>query len=186
MAGAPGTLPSGKFVAIKLIVRDTGTLISGTIPMIEGAQPMPEFFDLPRWSDPSNYPSDYPKKNDSLKIVVGVIDISDSPLRLTASLENVIGIYDLPYTLEPGLTITGVNDKGNVELSFEGSNSTSEMHYANESIHLGPGTIWNSPTISRRSENMTITFPGVGGTEYPITLSFGRSYELDHQGVFNK
>jgi len=187
-AGNSSRLPQGKFVAIELIERDTGTLISGTIPITEGAQPMPEFFDLSRWSNASNYPSDYPPKNESLKIVVGVVSISDSPLHLTASLNRVIGVYELPYTLEPGLTITGVDDTGEVTLSFDGASPavTSSAHYANESIHLNPGATWNSPYVSSRLENTTITFPGVGGTDYPITMSFMRSYELDNKGVFDK
>lgn len=187
IVGNPGSLPPGKFVAIELIERDTGTLVSGTIPMIEGAQPPIAFFDYPRGYNSTDYPSDYPPKNDSLKILVGVVSISESPLRLTTNLNSVKGIYVLPYTLESGLTVTGVDDKGDLTLSFEGASpAATSAHYANESIHLSPGATWNSPYVSGRLENTTITFPGVGGTDYPITMSFMRSYEVDNKGVFDK
>lgn len=72
-------LPSNKFVAMTLIVRDSGEVVSDKTPMSMGAQPMPSFFDYPYGYNASNNPADSPLKNKSLKLFVGVINVNDDP-----------------------------------------------------------------------------------------------------------
>ncbi len=145
--------------------------------MTEGVQPQVAFFDSPE----QQYSSDYPSKNYSLKTLVGVVYKIDSPFHSSASLDHIVGVYNLPYNIEPlpdtsdlGLTITNVDKNGTVELSYE-----------NESFYVEPGSNWTSPIVSTYNLSQNLTFP-INGSYYKYALCFNRTYELENKGLFNK
>jgi hypothetical protein len=126
--------------------------------------------------DPKGYPA-----NDSLKIIVGTINIRESRVSLTTNL-NELDIYSLPYDLEPGLTISSIDKNGTVSMS-----------YGNESVDLQSGHTWKSPVISTWNETNTIKYPppdwstGIdNGTNYTYTVRFVRTWTIENKGVFDK
>jgi len=162
-------LPSNKYVAIQLEIQDYGTLVSGTYPYPGMAQP-PVIFN------PTGYPA-----NDSLKMIIGIINHKDSIVNLAVDLKET-EVYSLPYDLEPGLTISHINKNGTVELS-----------YGNESINLPPQSTWKSPIISTWNETNTINYPppdGITGEDhginYTYTIQFTRAWNIENMGIYNK
>lgn len=94
-------------------------------------------------------------------------------LHLTANFDHVVEIYTTPYTLEPNLTITSVDNNGTVEFS-----------YGNESIQLAPGASWISPIVSMRNETQTGYLLDL--TPYTFTVYYNRTFEIGNKGVFDK
>jgi hypothetical protein len=181
ITGDQNILPPGKYIAIQEVVRDSGTFISGHYPYPGMAQPMWPFYYDRSALPPAGYPTDYPRMNDSLKILLGVYDIKESNISLTTRL-SVAGIYELPYMLEPGLKIIGVDRNGTVEMS-----------YGNESISLPPGSAWRSPAISTWNETGTVRYPPPNamtghdnGTDYTFTVQYVRTFTVENKGVFDK
>jgi hypothetical protein len=186
------SLPSNKFVAITFTVRNSGTIVSGQMPITAGAQLPVGFFNIMSSQyDPSSYPSNYPSKND-LKILVGLIQISDSPYHLTTNLESVVGVYKLPCTIVPGLNITSVDANGTVEISYDNEtigryeSVTTNIPCKNESLYAQEIAGWTSPVISERNETINLAFPAIGGTNYTFTIHYKMTYEIENKGVFSK
>lgn len=170
-----GNISDTHFVALKFTIMDNGTIISGNPPMIEGAQPPISFFDITEQFNSANYPASYPPKNDSLKILVGEINTKSTMVRQITSLDNVIGIYNLPYKMGPELTINNVDNTGTVEISYQ-----------NQSIKILIGVAWTSPIISMRNETITKTVPTIGGTNYTYTVHYERAWIIENKGFVNK
>ena len=186
------SLPSNKFVAMTFIVMNSGTIVSGQMPYIAGAQPPVGFFNImPSQYNSSSYPSTYPSKND-LKILLGLIQIDDSPYHLTTNLESVVGVYKLPCTIVPGLNITSIDANGTVEISYDNEtigryeSVTTIIPCKNESLYAQEIAGWTSPVISERNETINTTFPAISGTNYTFTIHYKMTYEIDNKGVFSK
>lgn len=144
--------------------------------------------------------SDYPpgsfpyQLNDSMKILLGVLYIHGSSSVYISSTLTVIEINDLPYSIEPGLTIIGVDKNGTVELSCNNTSfySTPET-LSNLSINLSPGATWGSAPISAWNETNVVKYPppdpytGIdSGTNYTYTLHYVKTLTLENKGVFDK
>jgi hypothetical protein len=156
-------------VAIQIEIQDDGDLVSGTYPYPGGAQ-------IPQIFNPAAYPT-----NDSLKMIIGVVNLKESIVRLTTDL-HVLEVYSLPYELEPGLTINHIDKNGTIELSYE-----------NESINIPTGSTWKSPVISVWNETNTVKFPPPNlitgedhGTNYTYTLQFTRTWNIENKGIYDK
>lgn len=155
-------LPSNKFAAVYVEMHDDGTLVSGTYPLFGGAKP-PYPFDLP-----ANFTL---PANDSLKILLGVQNISDSTAGITADIK-VTEVYAFPYSISPEITIVGVDKNGIVNLLF-----------SNKSINLSSGASWESPVSLVWNQTNTV---GFNGANYTYTIQFNRTWTVENKGVFNK
>lgn len=99
--------------------------------------PVPVYFDQP---------GRYVTVNSSLKILCFGYYRQEGGL--FNNLTYVRGIYGFPYQMESGVTITGVNQNGTIQ-----------MRYNNELINLSHGETWDSPIISTRIGTYR-SFPG--------------------------
>lgn len=174
MGGCLGTnsnsLPSNKYVAIQVDVMYAGTLVYGTYPY-------PGMAQLPVGFYPEMYPT-----NDSLKIMVGIINTRSSIVSLAVNGPVVMNINNLPSDIKLGLSIDGVDKNGTIEMS-----------YNNTSIKLTSGSTWKSPIISTWNETNTIKYPppnfatGVdNGTNYTYIIQYQETWTVENKGMFNK
>jgi hypothetical protein len=178
-----GTLPSNKYVAVYEEKTDGGTIVSGYYPYpIYPGGPMG--YMKPFFYKQSDYPSGgFPySMNDSTKLLLGVLYIQGSSSVYISSNLSVLEIYDLPYMLEPGLTITGIDKNGTVEMSYD-----------NVSINLPPGSAWNSPVIATWNETDIVKYPppdwATGedhGTNYTYTVQYTRIWAIENKGIYDK
>lgn len=155
-------LSSNKFVAVYVEMHDDGTLVSGTYPYFGGAKP-PYPFDLP-----ANFTL---PTNDSIKILLGVQNISDSTAGITADIK-VTEIYAFPYSISPEITLVSVDKNGIVNLLF-----------SNKSISLSSGDRWASPVTLVWNQTNTLDY---NGANYTYTIQFNRTWTIENKGVFNK
>jgi len=156
-------LPSNKFVAVYVEMRDNGAIVSGTYPYPGMAMPiypyaLPANFTLPA--------------NDSLKILLVVENRTESSVRLTGNSKEA-KVRDLPYSISPEITIVDIDKNG-----------TMDMLFSNQSINISSGASWTSPITSVWNETNTIA--GYDGTNYTYTLQFKRTWMIQNMGVFNK
>ena len=162
-SSSQNVLPSNKFVALYVEMRDDGGIVSGTYPYPGMAVPIYPF-DLPaNFTLPSN---------DSLKILLEVEHITESSVRLSGDAKE-IKIYDLPYSLSPEITIVGVDRNGTIEMSYD-----------NKSINISSRTKWVSPVTSVWNETNTIA--DYNGINHTYTLQFKRTWIVENKDVFKK
>jgi hypothetical protein len=100
-------------------------------------------------------PGRYVTVNSSLKILCFGYYRQDGGM--FNNLSYVRGIYGFPYRMESGVTITGVDQNGTIQMS-----------YNNESINLGHGETWESPIISSRIATFS-SYPGNATLEFNMS-----------------
>ena len=101
--GCTNTMPQNQYVAVEETVIDNGRLLEGKYPNVPPiAQPPVQFdFNNPTLGIPLNYP----KINESLKILYGIYFRVSSPDGMRTNFD-VKGIYGYPY--KPSIRIGNI------------------------------------------------------------------------------
>jgi hypothetical protein len=163
--GCINSLSDDQYVVIEETVIIDGKLLSGEYPKMPVVQ-LPLVYDI---NNPAlDPPFSYPEINRSFKALYGLRFNVFSPEGYFYNLSSVEGIYEFPYQLESGLTITSIDKSGTLNMIFN-----------NKSITLKPGNRWKYPGNITRIEM-------VNRTSYSYIASFNTTYELINRGPYKK
>ncbi len=167
-------LPSRQYIAIYEENNNFGTVVDNYYNSTIVKTPSPEVpvpFDLntswgARWLSTNN---------SSLKSVYGYRIYYQDPA-YNQSL-NVNGIYEYPYTLQSGLTITMV---------FK--NRTIQATYNDLPVTIGAGESWICPdnTTFLATKNLTVGGSDASFKYQPFTLRYNGTWTVTNMGVYSK
>ena len=181
------TIPSDKYVAILEEYTNSSTLI-GTPPNAT-IRPFPIPTPVPTFDyDNSQGQLQYElgpygiTANDSFKILIGKISYFDTPTMLGYMGIGLMGVYDLPYTVDDGFTIVNVTRNGTIMAI-----------YNNQSIILKPGENWTTTSSANiTGAYLANKFNTSDYTDYtnmtimPWPIHRELSYTFTNKGIFNK
>jgi hypothetical protein len=171
------TLPVDRYVALYEENDTIGSVPAGnvTIAYMPVPCPRPLPFD---YNGTLGYSGQYPEVNDDLKVMYGSYVVVDHPAG-GYSTACYRGIYELPFTLDSGLKIWGIDAAGTINASYYDANVT-----------LKVGDVWKSMLISIvKNESLHIIGDNItfGNFVYqPFTVQYNYSWTIENKGMFPK
>ena len=172
------TIPADKYIAVYEEYTNTSSLIGNTtyIPLSPMPIPYPTLpFDYNNSTgNVLNMLSNTYIINDSFKILYGNMEHYYSPWAYGDEGTFLCGVYELPFTVEDGFTISKVAGNGTIYAA-----------YNNESILLNPGDNWTSPIITGTGMGRYYT-DYANNTFYSWPISYNTSFTITNMGIYNK